>query len=347
MFGVIGELYRVPLYRVVVHEQARKDFGNIDELAKDIAENGLTNPLSVDADCNLIAGERRFRAVKQLGWEDVPVIVVPAERRSAIQYGENAHRKGLTASELAVALKARTAELERLVAAKAAVIPAGKTVKEVVYEEAVKAGAAESVTDIERKKRIVEKAAPELVDAVDREEVSVGAAVELLSLPKDEQAAVAKQGKKAAAAKAAEVVADRKAKKGKGEPKPKAEETPEPEQVDGLGNPVPDGAADAFFDPALRNLVVEVFDHGKALKALVDRIKGVARKSAAWPFANFGQAMIAVANAIDDIKHAHAHLDNGVPFAVCPQCGGSGCPACSQSGHFTKHMHDNADQYGG
>lgn len=338
MNGQVGTMHVVPISRIVVNDQSRQHFDDIEGLAKSIEQNGLINPLSVDPDCHLVAGERRYRALKLLGREEVPVIVVPPQKRRSIQLAENADRKNLTASELDAARRAREAELAEQVKAKTATLPPGKTVKAAVADELVRAGAAESVTDVERKGRIVREGAPELVAAVDAGTVSVGAASKLIHLPKEEQAEIAKKGKAAAAAAAREVKADRK---------PKAEKAEKEVLKDGLGNPVPDRVADAFGDPALRSLIADVFEYAKAGQSLVERIKGVARKSSAWPFANFGYAMTAVANGIDDVKQAHAHLENGVPFAVCPTCGGTGCPACGQSGYLTRHMHDNADQYGG
>jgi ParB family chromosome partitioning protein len=63
--------------------QPRRDFSaeELDELARSIKENGLLQPLTVrpaagaDKEWELVAGERRLRAVTQLGWEEVPVLV--------------------------------------------------------------------------------------------------------------------------------------------------------------------------------------------------------------------------------------------------------------------------------
>jgi ParB/RepB/Spo0J family partition protein len=57
--------------------QPRGDFAadEINELAQSIRANGLINPLTVEQAAGgyiLIAGERRLRAVKQLGWAEVP-----------------------------------------------------------------------------------------------------------------------------------------------------------------------------------------------------------------------------------------------------------------------------------
>lgn len=51
----------------------RKELPRIEELAESIAAVGLINPIVVDANYNLIAGERRFEAMKLLGWLEAPV----------------------------------------------------------------------------------------------------------------------------------------------------------------------------------------------------------------------------------------------------------------------------------
>lgn len=63
--------------------QPRKEFQpeELTELAESIRENGLLQPLIVRprsggrASWELVAGERRLRAVSQLGWEEVPALV--------------------------------------------------------------------------------------------------------------------------------------------------------------------------------------------------------------------------------------------------------------------------------
>ena len=47
------------------------------------------------------------------------------------------------------------------------------------------------------------------------------------------------------------------------------------------------------------------------------------------------------------LGEAHAHVTAGVPFRVCPKCKGKECRACQQTGYWTRHRHDHADQYGG
>ena len=49
--------------------------GEIEDLAENIEAKGLFHPILVDDEYNLIAVGRRLEAMKQLGWDEIPVIV--------------------------------------------------------------------------------------------------------------------------------------------------------------------------------------------------------------------------------------------------------------------------------
>jgi len=51
----------------------REDFGDIEELAESIEKYGIIHPPVVDEDFNIIAGERRIRAMQYLGYKEIPV----------------------------------------------------------------------------------------------------------------------------------------------------------------------------------------------------------------------------------------------------------------------------------
>lgn len=83
--------------------QPRRSFDEtaLAELAASIKASGLLQPLVVRANgtaFELIAGERRWRAVQQLGWARVPVVVKEADDRQLLTLAliENLQRDDLT-----------------------------------------------------------------------------------------------------------------------------------------------------------------------------------------------------------------------------------------------------------
>jgi len=88
--------------KIRVNDRIRKDFGNIEELANDIKENGLINPPVVTPEYELIAGERRLRACKLLGMNAISVNVMTVrdyEHQLRLEISENENRKEFTFSE--------------------------------------------------------------------------------------------------------------------------------------------------------------------------------------------------------------------------------------------------------
>lgn len=92
----------VDIFKVEATDRIRKDFGDIEELASSIKEIGLLNPPVVTPEMKLIAGERRLRACKQLGWEQIEVRVMTVkdfEQQLRMEIDENENRKDFTFSE--------------------------------------------------------------------------------------------------------------------------------------------------------------------------------------------------------------------------------------------------------
>lgn len=92
----------VDIEKIKIKERARKDFGNLKELADDIKENGLINPPVVNRDFELLAGERRLRACKVLGWKQIVVNVMDTrdlEHELNIELSENESRLAFSKSE--------------------------------------------------------------------------------------------------------------------------------------------------------------------------------------------------------------------------------------------------------
>lgn len=109
-------LMRINIEAVRVEGRYRKDLGDVDSLAKSIAETGLINPITVTSDGRLIAGQRRLEACRSLGWETIPAVTVAALDEAIAKLraerDENVERKEMTVSER-VALAEQLEALER------------------------------------------------------------------------------------------------------------------------------------------------------------------------------------------------------------------------------------------
>lgn len=109
----------VPVSRISANPlQPRHEFteDQLAELEASIRENGLLQPLVVrpasasaprGAEWELVAGERRWRAVRRLGWTEVPVVVREIDDRSLLVLAivENVQRADLSPLEEAEAYR--------------------------------------------------------------------------------------------------------------------------------------------------------------------------------------------------------------------------------------------------
>ncbi|WP_145148553.1 ParB N-terminal domain-containing protein [Paenibacillus xylanexedens] len=158
--------------QIKVSDRIRKDFGGIEELAKDIEQNGLINPIVVTPDYLLIAGERRLRAHQYLGRKEVVVRVMEIsdfEHQLRLEISENEHRKEFTFSERVEWAK-RLEEVERIKAKERMAggkenVPEQPTgqVRDIVAEQA---GFGSGKT-YDKAKFIMENATPEIIQQLD------------------------------------------------------------------------------------------------------------------------------------------------------------------------------------
>ncbi|WP_203333351.1 nucleoid occlusion protein [Planococcus beigongshangi] len=102
------EVVKLPIDKVIPNKfQPRTIFDEdkIEELARTIHMHGVIQPIVVrideDENYEIIAGERRFRAMKSLGWEEVPAIVrqLSDKETASIALIENLQREELTSIE--------------------------------------------------------------------------------------------------------------------------------------------------------------------------------------------------------------------------------------------------------
>ena len=99
-----GEGVKLPIEKIVIPpDRHRKQFQNIDSLAQSIQEVGLIHPVVVERETSrLVAGERRLRACKMLGWSEIPVTFkedLDEWTIRAIELEENIKRENLTYGE--------------------------------------------------------------------------------------------------------------------------------------------------------------------------------------------------------------------------------------------------------
>lgn len=163
---------KVSISKIKVSNRIRKDFGGIEELANDIKQNGLINPIVVTPDYELIAGERRLRAHQYLGRNEVIVRVMEIsdfEHQLRLEISENEHRKEFTFSERVEWAK-RLEDVERIKAKERMAggkenipeQPAGQ-VRDIVADQ-VGFGSGRTY---DKAKYIMEHATPEIIQQLD------------------------------------------------------------------------------------------------------------------------------------------------------------------------------------
>jgi ParB-like chromosome segregation protein Spo0J len=174
---------KVNIGQIKVASRIRKEILHIEDLAEDIQQNGLLNPVTVmqsGGEFQLLAGLRRLRAAQLLGWEEIDVNVVAAkdaEEALRIEISENEQREPFTTSER-VAFGLLLEEIEKAKAHERSL--AGKA-----DPLLARAGGVGNTRDIvgakigmgghtyQRAKFVVEHASPEVIEQVDHGEKSI------------------------------------------------------------------------------------------------------------------------------------------------------------------------------
>lgn len=96
----------ISIAAINVSARIRKDTGGIEELAADIRERRLINPITVmdccDGKYQLIAGLRRLEAIKSIGCKEIRATILSpmdADEQLRMEYAENVQRKDFTNAE--------------------------------------------------------------------------------------------------------------------------------------------------------------------------------------------------------------------------------------------------------
>jgi ParB family chromosome partitioning protein len=108
----VNPFAKIPVSKVTANRfQPRKEFRQdaLDELKRSIKENGLIQPITVrqtkGGDFELVSGERRWRAVKDLGIREIPAYVLQVdsdEKMLELALTENLQREDLNPIEIAL-----------------------------------------------------------------------------------------------------------------------------------------------------------------------------------------------------------------------------------------------------
>jgi hypothetical protein len=108
-------LHDIEVDKIVVPSDRRELVGSVD-LTESISAVGLINPLTVTPSFRLVAGWRRLKAVRELGWATVPCIVVDLDGLKAdlTEIDENLVRNEPNALERAELLRRRKETYEEL-----------------------------------------------------------------------------------------------------------------------------------------------------------------------------------------------------------------------------------------
>ena len=93
----------VQISDIKIKKRVRKDLGNLDDLKDSLRVYGLLNPITINSNYELIAGERRIQAAMQLGWTSINANVLDNLSdvdQLEMEIEENNQRKPFTDEEL-------------------------------------------------------------------------------------------------------------------------------------------------------------------------------------------------------------------------------------------------------
>lgn len=194
-------LTEIPIARITVGDRYRKEMGDLELLAENIRANGLLQPIGVTEELELVFGERRLRAYRDvLKRKTIPARVVNVPSILAGEYAENEIRKDFTPSErvaIAAAIQrqigSRQGQRTDRLRGKVPEVPPGTRTRETAAE---RAGFGNDKT-YRQAARVVQHGTPGLIRAMDAGTVSISAASLLAGVGADEQDAVLELDEKA------------------------------------------------------------------------------------------------------------------------------------------------------
>lgn len=191
-----SRIMELPCELIFHGDRHRKDLGDLQALAESIAKEGLLQPIGVTPEYELVFGERRLAAVRDvLKREMIEVRIVDLPNIVLGEFVENVIRKDFTPSERVEIGLAVEAELGNRAGFRTDLEPVdncpqverGTKTREIAAEKA----GFDSYKTYERAKKVVEKAVDKIVAQMDSGELSISAASLIADQPTERQHEIA------------------------------------------------------------------------------------------------------------------------------------------------------------
>ncbi len=147
------------------------DDEKIKELAQSIAQHGVLQPLLLQRDYEIIAGERRWRAAKMIGLKELPCMIMPSAQtqHALLSILENIQREQIEPLEEALAYQRLKKEFSWT-------------------QEHIAHLLGKSRTHVTNMLRLL-KLSPKIIEALDKNKMTYGHARALVGLPEEKQMA--------------------------------------------------------------------------------------------------------------------------------------------------------------
>jgi ParB family chromosome partitioning protein len=99
---------QIPIKDIKIPPRIRNRKVEVDDLVESMSEYGQLQPILINQEYELLAGYRRYKAAKLLGWQTIDAKIIDVKdrkKRVLIELEENQARRNFTAEEIEKAKK--------------------------------------------------------------------------------------------------------------------------------------------------------------------------------------------------------------------------------------------------
>ena len=183
----------INISEIKIENRFRKDYGDLQDLANSIKELGLLHEPIVDQDKKLIDGERRIKALKLLGFDEIHVRIINVPSVLKAEHDANAFAKAWTVSEKVAIAKAIEEEIGNRQGSRTDLelvekFPQVKT-RDLVAE---RSGFGNSRT-YQQAKKVIEEGIPDIIEKMDSGDISINAAAIASTFTESEQTEIVEE----------------------------------------------------------------------------------------------------------------------------------------------------------